>query len=112
MIQCFIFILGYLRGYMKSCYHKPCDNFMEARKNERRYNDSLVFLTKTTQALLLTILDLTTNDFIYENNPIEKDNNATFDHSSVNHYQYKGHRPINIRREKGTAILILNSFLF
>ena len=106
------FIVGYLRGYMKSCYHKPCDNFMEARKNEHRYNDSLVFLTKTTQALLLTILDLTTNDFNYENNPIEKDNNVTLDHSSVNQYQYKGQAPINIRREKGTHILILNSSLF
>lgn len=45
---------------MKRCYHQSCDTLNEARKNEERYKNSLKFLTKTTQALVLTIHELTT----------------------------------------------------
>ena len=104
----FFLILGYLRGYMKSCYHKSCDNYIEARKNEKRYNNSLAFLTKTTQALVLTILDLTTNDF---NNWVDKDN-ATYDHSTANHYRNQRDIPIKLRRDKGVDISTFTGLYF
>ena len=93
---------------MKSCYHKSCDNYIEARKNEKRYNNSLAFLTKTTQALVLTILDLTTNDF---NNWVDKDN-ATYDHSTANHYRNQRDIPIKLRRDKGVDISTFTGLYF
>ena len=78
---------------MKSCYHKSCDNYNEARKNERRYNDSLAFLTKTTQALVLTIIELTTEKLNNENSPIEKVHNATFDNSTASGNENKRDTP-------------------
>ena len=93
---------------MKSCYHKSCDNYIEARKNEKRYNNSLAFLTKTTQALVLTILDLTTNDF---NNWVDKDN-ATYDHSTAKHYRNQRDIPIKLRRDKGVDISTFTGLYF
>ena len=93
---------------MKSCYHKPCDNYNEARKNERRYNDSLAFLTKTTQALVLTIIELTTEKLNNENSPIEKVHNATLDNSTASGNENKGDTPRKFQGEKGKWIFFEN----
>ena len=64
---------------MRTCYHQSCDTYSEARKNTQRYEKSLKFLTTTTQALVLTILELTTT-------PNEDDSHLGngYTHSSTN----------------------------
>lgn len=46
---------AYLRGYMEQCFHRKCDNVASLREPE----NSLEFLSEITQALVLSIFELT-----------------------------------------------------
>lgn len=44
------------RGYMKQCYHKPCDHYNNPNITETNFN----FLTKITQALVFAVVKMAT----------------------------------------------------
>ena len=45
---------AYNRGYMRNCYHKLCDNFNRENVKNINYN----FLTTITEAVILTVIEL------------------------------------------------------
>ena len=45
---------AYNRGYMRNCYHKQCDNFNRENVKNISYN----FLTAITEAVILTVIEL------------------------------------------------------
>ena len=75
---------------MKRCYHQSCDNYNEASKNKKRYKNSLAFLATTTQALVFTILELTTKTLDRR----KEKYNGNYNHSTVNFKGKKNYTPL------------------
>ena len=49
------YFLAYLRGHMEKCFHRQCDDY----ENIQEPQNSLKFLSEVTQALVLTVFELT-----------------------------------------------------